>query len=257
MDYKKLMEVAVLAGEIMQKSGAETYRAEETMNRILQTSDLKTSESFAISTGIMATLADPSIETITMVRRVSERSNNLGRIHQVNSVSRDYCSGKISLEEAYEKLLSIEKDEGYPAALLYLARAGVAVFFVLVFGGGIWEFLGSLFVCPALLLAVWVGERLKLHTVLQTILTSFVIGAASLLVTRYLLPQADNDLIIISSIMLLVPGAPFTNAIRDILYGDYSSGTSRMMESILTAVSVAIGVGISMGVLPYLLGGLL
>ena len=43
---------------------------------------------------------------------------------------------------------------------------------------------------------------------------------------------------------------------ENILYGDYSSGTSRIMESILTAVSVAIGVGGSMGILSYFWGGL-
>ena len=255
MDYKKLMETAVLAGEIMQKSGAETYRVEETMNRILQTSDLKTRESFAISTGIVATLSDPEIETITMVKRVKERENNLGRIHQVNSVSRNYCGGKMTLEEAYDRLQEIEKDNPYSRPLLYAARAGVAVTFALVFGGGFWEVLGTLLVCPFLLLAIWVGERMELHTVLQTILTAFVVGAASQLITRYCLSWVDNDLIIVSSIMLLVPGAPFTNAIRDILYGDYSSGTSRVMEAILTAVAVAIGIGVSMGVVTYFCGG--
>ena len=256
MDYKRLTERAVLAGESMQKSGAETYRVEETMNRILQTSNLKIMESFAISTGIVATLADPSIDTITMVKRVKDRENNLGRIHQVNSVSRDYCDGKISMEEAYQKLSEIEKGTIYPAYMLYLAQAGVALPFVLMFGGGPWELLGALCVSPMLLLAIWTGDRLKLHTVLKTILNAFTIGFFSLLVTRYILPQADNNLIIISSIMLLVPGAPFTNAIRDILYGDYSSGTSRIMESILTAVSVAIGIGVSMGILSYFWGGL-
>ena len=43
---------------------------------------------------------------------------------------------------------------------------------------------------------------------------------------------------------------------ENILYGDYSSGTSRIMESILTAVSVAIGIGVSMGILSYFWGGL-
>lgn len=251
MDYKKLMEMVMLAGELMQKSGAETYRVEDTMNRILQTSGLKTSESFAISTGIVATLADPSIETITMVKRVNDRQNNLGRIHEVNSVSREYCSGKISVEEAYQRLLQVDQGERYPEALMYLARVGVAVSFVMVFGGGFWEVAGTLLVCPALLLAVWLGEKLELHAMLKTILSSFAIGLTSNLLTMYLLPQADNDLIIISSIMLLVPGAPFTNAMRDILYGDYSSGTSRMVESILVAVSVAIGVGVAIALLSY------
>lgn len=34
MDYRLLMDTAILAGEIMLKSGAETYRAEDTMAHI-------------------------------------------------------------------------------------------------------------------------------------------------------------------------------------------------------------------------------
>ena len=35
MDYKLLLDTAVFAGEVLMKSGAETYRVEATMYRIL------------------------------------------------------------------------------------------------------------------------------------------------------------------------------------------------------------------------------
>ena len=49
---------------------------------------------------------------------------------------------------------------------------------------------------------------------------------------------------IIGSIMPLLPGMVFTNAIRDILYGDYTAGLARMTEAVLIAAAVALGVGI-------------
>ena len=36
MDYQALIEMAVLAGEIMLVSGAEVYRIEDTVSRILK-----------------------------------------------------------------------------------------------------------------------------------------------------------------------------------------------------------------------------
>ena len=50
MNYSKLMDTAILAGEIMLKSGAESYRVEGTMNYILKTSNLEITEAFAITT---------------------------------------------------------------------------------------------------------------------------------------------------------------------------------------------------------------
>ncbi len=43
--------------------------------------------------------------------------------------------------------------------------------------------------------------------------------------------------------MPLVPGVPFTNAIRDIADGDYISGSVRMLDALLIFFCIAIGVG--------------
>ena len=42
MDYKLLLDMAVFAGDILMQNGAETYRVEDTVYRILQKSNLKT-----------------------------------------------------------------------------------------------------------------------------------------------------------------------------------------------------------------------
>ena len=45
MDHKLVMDTAVLAGEILLKSGAETYRVEDTMKHILNTGNTETADS--------------------------------------------------------------------------------------------------------------------------------------------------------------------------------------------------------------------
>ena len=44
--------------------------------------------------------------------------------------------------------------------------------------------------------------------------------------------------------MLFVPGVALTNSIRDFLSGDMLSGVSRLVEALLTAVSLAAGAGV-------------
>lgn len=48
-------------------------------------------------------------------------------------------------------------------------------------------------------------------------------------------------MVLIGVIMLLVPGIPFTNAIRDILLGDIISGSLRLVEAVLLAAMLALG----------------
>ena len=52
---------------------------------------------------------------------------------------------------------------------------------------------------------------------------------------------AAGSLVLIGVIMLLVPGIPFTNAIRDILLGDIISGSLRLVEAVLLAAMLALG----------------
>ena len=56
--------------------------------------------------------------------------------------------------------------------------------------------------------------------------------------------SSDRDIVIISSIMLLVPGLAITNAIRDSINGDVVSGLARATEAIFIAVAIAVGSGL-------------
>ena len=79
MDYKLLIDTAALAGMIMLENGAEIYRVEETIDYMLKTSGLKTTQAFVVSTGFMISLDDPSIDALTVVRRVDRGATNLNR----------------------------------------------------------------------------------------------------------------------------------------------------------------------------------
>ena len=50
----------------------------------------------------------------------------------------------------------------------------------------------------------------------------------------------------------IVPGTAFTLAVRDILAGDYVSGTARVMEALIVASSVALGVAFGFVVVEFL-----
>jgi uncharacterized membrane protein YjjP (DUF1212 family) len=83
-----------------------------------------------------------------------------------------------------------------------------------------------------------------------------LIAFTALSVEKLLLPGIRSDIIIIGAIMPLVPGVIFTTAIRDTLNGDYASGTARMMEAVVIALSVAAGVGAGIRLFQFMGGQL-
>ena len=245
MDYKLLLDTAVMAGELMLANGAETYRVEDTMQRMLSLSGLKTAEAFVMVTGFLVTLDDPSIQSMTVSRRIQSRGSNLSVIDEINSISRSFCSGEIELPEAFRKIKKLKNEPSPPRAFL-LANAGVAAAFALTYSGTFQEALVAGIAGFFMAICLYLCNRMKLPSFFGILLSASVI---SLLAGRIfqLLPMIGNlDSIIVAAIMPLVPGVAITNAVFDTLHGDYISGSARMMEAFVVAASVAMGIVIGL-----------
>ena len=245
-DYKLLANTAMLAGEIMLCSGAETYRVEDTMYHILKTSNMESTQVIAMMTGIVVTLNDPCLEQpLTMMRRVSERSTNVSNIIKVNDISRRYCGGKISLEEAYEEL-KVAKGKQYSRLFYNIATVGIAVGFAMVFGGNLKEVISAAIVGVVLACVMTVGKIAKVNGVLIHVLSGLGIAMLTVVLQRLLFSNISIEIVIASAIMPIVPGVAITNAIRDTIQGDYLSGCARILEALLVAMAIAVGAGLGM-----------
>lgn len=245
-DYKLLANTALLAGEIMLCSGAETYRVEDTMYHILKTSNLESIQVIAMMTGIVLTLNDPCMEQpVTMMRRVSERSTNVSNIIKANDISRRYCGGDISLEEAYEELTHA-KGKQYSRLFYNIATVGIAVGFAMMFGGSIKELVLAAIVGAVLACVMTFGKITKINGVLVHVLSGLGIAMLTVVLQRLLFADASIHIVIVSAIMPIVPGVAITNAIRDTIQGDYLSGCARILEAFLVAMAIAVGAGLGM-----------
>ena len=261
MDDKSIANMAVLAGEIMLRSGAETYRVEDTIKHILDTagtsgagsssesrndrteqdSPVRT-ESLVMLTGIIVTIERPGQEAVTVMRRVHDRGTNMHRIVEVNEISRKYCAGELSAEETWEKLKSI-KGRQYTVWMYNIATVLVPAGFAPLFGGGLREVLAAAAVGILLAVIMTIGKRLRISSFILNMICAGGVAAAAMLLKAWY-PVLNMDTVIISGIMPLVPGVAITNAIRDTLRGDYISGGARVLEAFVTAAAVAIGAGV-------------
>ncbi|HJC92022.1 MAG TPA: threonine/serine exporter family protein [Candidatus Mediterraneibacter excrementigallinarum] len=244
MDDKSIANMAVLAGEIMLRSGAETYRVEDTIKHILDTAGTAETESLVMLTGIIVTIDRPGQEAVTVMRRVHERGTNMHRIVEVNEISRKYCAGELSAEETWEKLKRI-KGKQYTVWMYNLSTILVPAGFAPLFGGGLREIFAAGGVGIVLAVLMTIGKRVKTGAFILNILCAAGIAVAAVLLKLWN-PLLNMDTVIISGIMPLVPGVAITNAIRDTLRGDYISGGARALEAFVTAAAVAIGVGAGM-----------
>ncbi len=252
MKRKLIMDMAMLAGEVMLSSGAETYRVEDTMCHILRTADCESIEAFALMTGIVATInGDEMEQPITVVRTIQSRSTNMNNIIKANEISRRYCGGKLSLEEAYAQLKCV-KEKQYRRREFNMATAAITAGFAMMLGGSMIDVAAATVVGFWLAACMSVGSITKMNGIVLDILSCIGIAFFTMVLREFVAPSLNMDIVIVSSIMPIVPGVAITNAIRDTLQGDYLSGCARILEAFLKAASIALGAGIGMA-----LGGVL
>lgn len=241
------LDLVMLAGEILLKNGAETYRVEDTVERIGLAAGMIQVEAFATPTGIVVTLEDSYGFARTKVRRIRERGISLSKVAAVNEISRRMVNGGLSADLAARELVKIQQTPNAYPPWVHLVSAGIGSgCFTYLFGGNLREF--SLAVAAGLAIhwfrlqaASWGFNRL---------FGSFLgglIAAATGILGELSLQTVTADKVIIGAIMTLVPGLAITHAVRDVIYEDLLSGVSRGVEAILVSVAVAAGVSLVLG----------
>ena len=249
MNYRKLVDVAVLAGEIMLASGAETYRVEDTMRHILNVSGLEAAEAIVTGMAISISLADEKQHTISLVKRIDKRETDLGKVYRVNTVSRKFCNSAITLEEAHEELREIKRVMPYNRFQKFLANIGTIMFFAVLLGGTYYDFAFAVINGLIVALCILGLDAIKMNQFFTNVIGAFAVALFSTFVLKVLEVPITLDVVISGSILPLLPGVAITNAIRDTLQGDYMSGGARAMEAIVMAAGISIGIGLGLSIL--------
>lgn len=240
MDYNALLDLATDLGYELAMAGAETFRVEESIQRVMASYGVE-AEVFAIPNYLMVSIIDNDGKPITRMRRIGSHGNNLDAVEKFSNLSRAFCNRKPDPVEGLKWFDIVRKQlHSYSLPMQYIGffvgAAGHALFF-----GGSW---GDFF-CSGLcgMLVGFVNQFLskrKANQFFSTIASAFLMALLAYAMGAMDITQ-NPDAVTIGALMILVPGLLFTNAMRDIIYGDTNSGINRIVQVILIAVGIALG----------------
>lgn len=242
MDYDALLDLVADLGYSLAMSGAETYRVEDSINRILHAYGVE-SEVWAIPNCMTISMRTGDGRLLTRMKRIGFHGNDLDAVEKYNSVSRRICSEKPNPKTAAQWLKETHEARtqyNLPMFLLgnILGAAGFAVFF----GGTVIDALCAGLCAVLLGLTDKFLNKFKTNPFFRTIACSFIMSVVAYLTG--VLGICDNaDMVIIGTLMILVPGLIITNAMRDIIFGDTNSGINRIVQVFLVAAAIALGTG--------------
>lgn len=242
MNVREVTDIAIKAGEILLKSGSEIYRVEDTINRICEAYGVKC-ESFVLPTGIFVSAYNSQRDTVSIVKRIRERTIDLEKIELVNSFSRNLSNMNLDYKGAIKKLNDIEKNRGFSFRARLMAASVTAFVFVLLFQGNINEGIVAAIISAVIYILKEKVLQIGIFPFLGFFISGIIAGGMSLLFDTFL-PNLNIYKIIIGSIIILLPGMAMTNGIKDALYGDITSSLNRLSEGVFTVTAVGAGVAL-------------
>ncbi|KMT22166.1 threonine/serine ThrE exporter family protein [Clostridium cylindrosporum] len=244
MDTGKILQIALNLGDILLTSGAEVYRVEETIRRVCKRYNIEC-DCYCTLTGIFISSEGTKNDkhSLTVIRRIKDRTLDLHKIELVNAFSRQIEVSDIDYDEALKKIEEIKKRPYFNFPTMLFAASFNAYVFSCLFGGTSIDGIVAFIIGMVIYSIKEYMARFGFFEFLQLFLAGIIAGGMTI-GFKMGIPTLNIDKVIVGAIMLLLPGVAITSGIKDALNGDIISSSGRLMEGILTAAALGVGVGI-------------
>lgn len=254
---RKVLDLALLAGQIQLSNGAEVWRAESTVKYVCTAYGVDDVDAFVMSTAIFLTGNYEGQDVYAKVKHIPLSSVHLKIVTAVNDLSREIAEGNVPLEEAIARLEEIQKIPEISDRYKTIASAFGAGFFIYILGAGLMESIIAGVIGGMACLFSLVNDRKRLSKLVKNIFGGAFVALAAYLITRIpVFASLDINKIIIGGTIPLIPGAAFVNSIRDIANADFLSGTVRILDTLMVFVYLAVGACALLAVCKGLMGGM-
>lgn len=267
-----VLDFAAELGRALYRCGAETYRIEDTVRRVILSLTEPNTEVdvFAIPAYLAisvrlpaddgAARSDTSDGTEELEIEASEGhvlhrsmrmtgiSYNLTSLEKINELSRLIVGKKVSLEQAFDELRAITKSAEVSVAWWRMPLAYGSV------GAGFAFMLGTPLTTLPLAFLIGFALHFAISPLIERELNRSLINTFGAFFVTFLtwgffhlgwLGDAA-DYVNIGVLMTLVPGMLLTNGARDLMAGDTVSGLSNLTEALLAALALGLGSGLAL-----------
>jgi uncharacterized membrane protein YjjP (DUF1212 family) len=229
-------------GRALHSVGAPAHTLEGTLQDMCQLFGLQ-GNIVSLPTAIFSSFSYGE-EEITKIERVVPMGVNLGKLSKVDLVAREVIHGRMSYEEGSDSLDRIlASPDPYNGLIRVLCFLFSSAGFMVLFGGNWGDFLAS----------ILIGSIIGLLSLLQPVQTiglvaqmfEAIIAVVAAFISYFLVklvPSLNVGVIILSSLIIFMPGLFITMAIAEIATQNLTSGTSRLMGGIMILLKLTFGV---------------
>lgn len=237
--FKRQVKFVLRFGTALHSAGSPAHTLEATMQDMCQLLGIRGSF-ISQPTAILSSFSNGE-EEITKIERVEPMGVNLGKLSNLDLVAREVIHHQLSYEDGYQRLNEIleAKDpfgKRVHMAYFLFSTAG----FMILFGGS-WGDLAAATVVGCLMGLMSIVQPIGLVRQLFEAIVAVVASFVTCLIAK-LLPDLNIAVVIISSLIIFMPGLFITIAIAEIATNNLVSGTARLVGGVMILLKLTFGV---------------
>ena len=250
-EYKKRTRFVIQLGNALHGCGASSQRVEKHLGNVTRMLDMNGHFMFTPTGLTSAFWLDDEFDQYVHIERVEPGDINLGRLWMIDELIESMSRGKIPLDEGIEKLSQLAKSPSlYSPWIQALTWAITGGAFAALISGTREDVGVSAFLSVVTYALFYISIRRNRLMPLLTILSPFVSGVLAQSIYALGLP-INVPFVILSSILVFIPGLSLTVAMSEISARHLISGSSRLVESIMNLLLLLFGaiMGVSVALL--------
>lgn len=238
-EFKRRVKFILRFGKALHAVGSPAHTLEGTMQDMCRRLGIR-GTFISQPTAILSSFSHED-EEMTKLERVEPMGVNLGKLTKIDKVAREVIDNQVSFEDGFQKLNEIldSKDPyGKRAQVTYFLFSASG--FMVLFGGTWGDLIGTMLV-GVLMGILSIMKPIGLAGQLFEAIVAFTASFATYLLAK-LIPGLNVGVIILSSLIIFMPGLFITIAIAEIATQNLVSGTARLMGGVMILLKLTFGV---------------
>ena len=226
-------------------SGANLERVQLAVARVCHVYHLHEVSVYLLSTFVSISARDEQGHYASRQVAIPPAGIHLERLQRLNRMSYVVCETQPRADKLQAMTETAWKVKEYPDWMVLLAQMLAMSCLCLIFGGGAAELLSVL----AVTVLMHYLSLLLSHTGIDHMVSNALImfaATALAITTRQAGLPAEMPVVIITVSMLMIPGIPLVNAVRNLLCGNEMNGILQLSK--VTVETMSLGVGIYLAV---------
>lgn len=239
-------------GKALHQYGATAHHLEGAL-KVASSKLGLTSEHVSIPTGILSSFESKNHDSSKIIR-LSPGGIDLDKLSRVDEVADQVIDRRLSIEEGDYKLDEIEKSKFPYPTWAYIFGYGVAAGGIAIcFSGSIYDMVFSFFLGLLVgAMAVWATISEGFGRVFEVVV-SFTAAILAAIIEKFV-PYMSAELVILSSLIVLVPGLSLVVALVEISTKNLVSGTAKMMGAAAEMMKLVFCAAVGTKIITWILG---